>query len=104
MLNDAPVVLRNQGTKNHWLGLELVGTKSNRSAIGARVTVIDTANRKQVFDVSTAGSYLASNDPRIIVGLGAATGVRSIEIRWPSRQVQTINGPAIDRYHTITEK
>lgn len=104
VLNDAPLVLRNSGTKNHWLGLQLIGTKSNRSAIGARVIVTDAANRKRIFDVSTAGSYLASNDPRVIVGLGAATGVRSIEIRWPSKQVQTIDNPAIDRYHTITEK
>ena len=104
VLNDAPVVLRNHGTKNHWLGLQLVGTKSNRSAIGARVVVTDAANRKRIFDVSTAGSYLASNDPRVLVGLGATTGVRSVEVRWPSRQVQTIESPAIDRYHTITEK
>ncbi len=104
VLNDAPVVLRNQGTKNHWLGLELVGTKSNRSAIGARVIVTDTANRKRIFDVSTAGSYLSSNDPRIMVGLGAALGVRSVEIRWPSRQVQTIDNPAVDRYLRINEK
>ncbi|MEN3335767.1 MAG: enediyne biosynthesis protein [Blastocatellia bacterium] len=104
VLNDSPVVLRNNGTKNHWLGLQLVGTKSNRSAIGARVIVTDMTNRKRIFDVSTAGSYLASNDPRIIVGLGTATSVRSIEIRWPSKQVQIIDSPAIDRYHTINEK
>jgi hypothetical protein len=103
-LNDSPVVLRNNGTKNHWLGLQLVGTKSNRSAIGARVIVNDATNRKRIFDVSTAGSDLASNDPRILVGLGTATSVRSIEIRWPSKQVQTIDSPAIDRYHTIIEK
>jgi hypothetical protein len=104
VLNNSPVVLRNNGTKNHWLGLSLVGTKSNRSALGARVIVTDATNRKRIFDVSTAGSYLASNDPRLIVGLGAATSVRSIEIRWPSKQVQIIASPAIDRYHTITEK
>jgi hypothetical protein len=104
VLNDAPVVLRNNGSKNHWLGLQLVGTKSNRSAIGARVIVTDASNRKRIFDVSTAGSYLASNDPRVIIGLGAATAVRSVEIRWPSKQAQTIDNPAVDRYHTITEK
>lgn len=104
VLNDWPVVLRNNGTKNHWLGLSLAGTKSNRSAIGARVIVTEAAGRKRIFDVSTAGSYLASNDPRVIVGLGAATSVRSVEIRWPSKQVQVIDNPAIDRYHTIIER
>jgi enediyne biosynthesis protein E4 len=104
VLNDAPVVLRNSSTRNHWLGLHLVGTKSNRNALGARVIVADATNRKRVFDISTAGSYLASNDPRLIVGLGTANGVRAVEIRWPSGQVQTFANPAIDRYHTITEK
>ena len=50
--------------------------------------------------MTNAGSYLSSNDPRIVVGLGAARkGVRSIEVRWPSGRVQTISNPAIDRIH-----
>ncbi|CAN5629364.1 hypothetical protein BH20ACI3_BH20ACI3_38430 [soil metagenome] len=52
------------------------------SAVGTRVIVIDSTNRKQVFDVSTAGSYLSSNDPRVLVGLGAVTDVRSVDVRW----------------------
>jgi hypothetical protein len=103
VLNALPVVLRNNGTKNHWIGFSLVGTKSNRSAIGARLAVTDAAGRRRIFDVETAGSYLSSGDPRILVGLGAATGIRSLEIRWPSKRTQLIQNPAIDRYHTITE-
>ncbi len=103
-LDGAPVILRNEGTKNHWLGLSLIGSKSNRNGIGARVTVTDSAGKKQIFDVNTTGSYLSANDPRLIVGLGAATGVQSVKVQWPSRRVQLIAGPAVDRYLRISER
>ena len=102
--NGSPVILRNNGTKNHWLGITLVGTKSNREGLGARVTVTDGSGSKQIFDVSTASSYLSSNDPRVLVGLGKKTGVKSVEIRWPSGVTQTVDSPNIDRYLTVTEK
>ena len=104
VLEDAPVVLRNMGTPHHWIGITLSGTKSNRSGIGARVTVTNATGQKQIFDAGTAGSYLSSNDPRIVVGLGNAKAVRSIEVRWPSGKVQTIPSPAIDRYLQISER
>ena len=103
VLDDAPVILKNNGTKNHWLGISLEGTRSNRSGIGARVTVTNAAGQKQIFDVSSAGSYLSSNDPRIVFGLGAARGVKSVEVRWPGGRVQTIASPATDRYLQIKE-
>jgi hypothetical protein len=99
----APVLLRNDGTKNHWLGLSLAGTKSHRSGAGARVSVTDATGRKQIFDATAAGSYLSSNDQRLIVGLGAATAVATVEIRWPSGQKQAITKPEIDRYLTVKE-
>jgi enediyne biosynthesis protein E4 len=97
------VILRNNGTANHWLGVTLVGSKSNRSGIGARVTVTSVTGQKQIFDASTAGSYLSSSDPRIVVGLGSAKAVKSVEVRWPSGRVQTIASPEIDRYVRINE-
>lgn len=103
-LDGAPVVLKNNGTKNHWLGLTLVGSKSNRNGIGSRVVVTDSAGKKQIFDVNTSGSYLASNDPRIIVGLGRATIVQKVEVTWPSGVVQTINDPQPDRYLVVDER
>ena len=103
VLDAAPVILRNNGTANHWLGVTLAGTKSNRSGIGARVTVTSVAGLKQIFDASTAGSYLSSNDPRIVVGLGNAKAVKSVEVRWPSGRVQTIANPAVDRYLRVNE-
>jgi hypothetical protein len=98
-----PVILRNNGTKNHWLGLSLVGSKGNRQALGARVVVTDSAGGRQVFDVTSAGSYLSSNDPRVVAGLGTKTGARSVEVRWPDGRTQTISNPQIDRYLTVKE-
>jgi hypothetical protein len=99
-----PVILRNEGTKNHWLGLALVGAKSNRQALGARVTVTDAAGSRRVFDVTAGGSYLSSNDPRLIVGLGNQRAVRAVEVRWPAGQTQVISNPPVDRYTTVNEK
>jgi hypothetical protein len=103
VLDDAPLILRNMGTRNHWLGISLAGSKSNRNGIGARVIVSRLTGQKQFFDASSAGSYLSSNDPRIVVGLGAARGIRSVEVRWPSGRVQNIPNPPIDRYIKINE-
>ncbi|MCA1592036.1 MAG: FG-GAP-like repeat-containing protein [Acidobacteria bacterium] len=99
-----PVILRNNGTKNHWLGLALVGVKKNRQGLGARVQITDAAGGRQIFDVTCAGSYLSSNDGRVLAGLGTKTGVRSVEVRWPDGQIQTVNNPAVDKYLTINEK
>src|ERR1043166_2984170 len=99
-----PVVLRNNGTRNHWLGLAFVGPKGNRQAIGARVVVTDSAGGRQVFDVSAAGSYLSSNDPRLLVGLGTRPAVRTVEVRWPDGKKQVLHAPAVDSYLTVREQ
>lgn len=98
------VVLRNEGTKNHWLGLNLNGEKSAPAGEGARIIVTDEKGRKQIFDLSCSGSYLSSNDPRIIIGLGEAAAVKSVEIRWSGGKIQKLENPEIDRYHLIKEK
>jgi hypothetical protein len=103
VLDGSPLILRNNGTRNHWIGIQLVGSKSNRDGIGARVVVTDSAGRHQIFDVSTAGSYLSSNDSRIIAGLGTSN-LRSIEVHWPSGLNQTVAPAEIDRYLTVYER
>jgi len=96
-------VLRNETvTQNHWLTLLLVGHKSNRDAIGAEVKVV-TSHGTQYWTVSTAGSYLSSNDKRAHFGLGADASARSIEIRWPSGIRQTLTDVAGDRIVKIDE-
>jgi len=103
ILNDSPLILKNTGTANHWLGIALVGSKSNRQGIGARVIVTDSASREQIFDVSAAGSYLSASDPRIIVGLGSAT-VERLEVHWPSGLSQTMSSRGIDSYIIVSER
>lgn len=103
VLNDSPLVLRNQGTDNNWIGVSLVGKKSNRAGLGSRVVITDETERRQIFDVTTSGSYLSANDPRIIAGLGKTTAVKSIEVRWPTGKIQTLNNPKLKQYLVIRE-
>ncbi|MDQ6786358.1 MAG: CRTAC1 family protein [Acidobacteriota bacterium] len=99
-----PVILRNNGTKNHWIGIDLRGVNSAPNGEGSRVVVTDATGKKQIFDASNAGSYLSANDSRIIVGLGETKAVKSIEVRWSSGKIQKLDNPEIDRYVTIKEK
>jgi hypothetical protein len=103
VLDNAPVVLQNEGTKNHWVGVSLAGSKSNRNGIGARVVLTSVNGQKQIADVSSAGSYLSSNDPRVVFGIGSMKTVKSIEVRWPSGRAQTIANPGVDRYLKVVE-
>lgn len=82
-LNEPPSLLRNdlRGT-HHWLKIKLIGTKSNRSAIGARVLVHYGA-KKQAQEVMSQSSFYSSNDPRLHFGLGNEK-IADVEVRWPS--------------------
>jgi enediyne biosynthesis protein E4 len=82
-MNAAPSLLKNTGQRQNFLSLRLEGTKSNRSAIGARVTV-EAGGRRQVDEVMSGGSFYSQNDMALYFGLGRATTVSRIEIRWPS--------------------
>jgi enediyne biosynthesis protein E4 len=102
---DGPaLLLRNEGTRNRWMGLRLACAGGNRQCLGARVTVTDSGGVRQIFDVSAAGSYLASNDARLLVGLGERASVRSIEVRWPGGKTQTLTELPLNTYTTIGEK
>jgi hypothetical protein len=103
VVEGSPVILRNDGTRNHWLGISLSGAKANRNGLGARITVTDGSGRQQTSEMTNAGSYLSSSDTRIIFGLGTTTSVKAIEIRWPGNRVQKIANPSIDRYLIIKE-
>ncbi len=100
----APVILKNNGTQNHWLGLDLRGTVSATHGEGARIVVTSENSRRQIFDLSSAGSYLSANDHRVIVGLGESAKVKSVEIRWVSGKVQKIYNPQTDRYLVVKEQ
>jgi enediyne biosynthesis protein E4 len=97
------LVYRNTVTAGrHWIDLELEGTASNRSAIGARIDVT-FGGRTQRQDVLAASGFSAQNQRRIHVGLGAATSVDRVTIAWPSGRKQVIERPAIDQLHRVKE-
>lgn len=103
-MDQPPVLLRNINTdRHHWVELKLDGgPKSPRDAVGA--TVYLTANGiRQREDVLSGGSYLSSNDMRVHFGLGDATTITSLEIHWPSGNMERISPPSLDRIVTITE-
>jgi len=86
----------------HWLTLKLVGTKSNRSAIGARV-IVTSGGRKQIDEVHSGGSYLSQNDLRLHFGLGSERRAGRIEVRWPSGQHTMLPDVDADQILTIRE-
>ena len=100
---DAPVLLRNEGgNRNNWIGLNLVATRSNPGAVGAIITW-EAGGVKYKRLTTAGGSYLASHDPREILGVGAATKIDSIEIKWPSGQVNKLTNPPLRKYLKVVE-
>jgi enediyne biosynthesis protein E4 len=104
--NGAPPVLlkNNAGEGNHWIGVLLQGTACNRDGIGATLTWSAGGATRRRFK-SNGGSYLSSHDMREVLGIGTATKVDWIEIKWPapSGRVERLTDLPIDRYVTIAE-
>lgn len=103
-LDGAPTLLRNDGgaQTGHWLKLKLIGTKSNRNAVGARVS-LKAAGLTQVDEVRAGDSYLSHSDWRLHFGLGAATSVDEVTIQWPSGATEKVTKLAADRVVTLRE-
>jgi len=103
-MNEPPSLLRNDYKgSNHWIGVKLEGTQSNRSALGAIVR-IETAGRKQAQVVLSQSSYYSHDDLRLHFGLGSVTRVDALEITWPTGIVETMRDVIGDRVVTIKEK
>jgi hypothetical protein len=101
--NERPSLLKQTANcPAHWVILKLIGTRSNRSAIGARVKLI-AGGPLQIDEVRSGGSYLSQSDLRLHFGLAAATKIDRIEIAWPSGARQIIQNQSCDRVLTITE-
>ena len=103
--NAAPVLLRNVAAAgNHWVGIHLVGKTANRDAIGARVTYQAGDLKRHIFK-GGGGSYLSSNDPRLVLGIGPRTRLDWVEVKWPqpSRLVERFSDLVLDRYVTLEE-
>src|SRR6201995_4068602 len=101
---EPPLLLRNDGgsRSNHWLGLQLVATKSNPAAVGA--VIIWTAGGVRRSRLKTAGGrYLASHDPREILGAGRGGKIDWFEIRWPSGKFNRFKTPPMNAYVKVVE-
>jgi enediyne biosynthesis protein E4 len=102
-LNASPVLLRSNGVSgNDWLGIRLRGTRSNRDAIGARIS-LRQGERTLTRWITGGSSFLASHDRRVVFGLGKNTAPAAVEVLWPSGTIQKISGLAKNRYHEIVE-
>ena len=102
-LNDTVTLLRNENRiSNNYLRLKLIGTRSNRDGIGARVT-LTLGPESQTREVHRGYSYLGSNDPRLLFGLGERTVVDKLQIRWQSGVVQILENLAANQEFVVTE-
>jgi len=97
-----PILLRNDTRGGHWLTLRLIGTQSNRDAIGARV-IARAGGEVRCRYLRGGGSYLSVSDRRIHLGLGEVRTADSIEIIWPSGTTQRIENVAADQFLTVRE-
>ena len=101
-MNEKPALLKNVGPRQNAIAIRLAGTRSNRSAIGARCT-IEAGGRKQVGEVVSGGSYFSQNSLTLYFGLGKAEKVDRIEVRWPKGETQAWPNVAANRTVTLTE-
>jgi enediyne biosynthesis protein E4 len=100
--HDRPSLLKNYGERGSWILLALEGTKSNRDAIGARVTV-RVGNHQQTQEVRSGGGYISQSDFRLHFGLGSAMKADTVEIRWPSGGVERFENVGANRVVRIRE-
>jgi len=107
-MNEPPSLLRNEyvnrrtSQANNWLKVKLIGTKSNRSAIGARVQV-KNGERLQVQEVTSQSSYYSHNDLSLHFGMGTSQKASQIEVRWPNGQTEIVKDIAANQTVRIKE-
>jgi enediyne biosynthesis protein E4 len=102
-LGEPPSLLKNAAKlDNHWLNVKVVGTQSNRSAIGARIT-LTAGNRRQIREVTSGSSYLSQSDLRQHFGLGSVTRAEEVAVRWPNGQTERVRALPADHFITIKE-
>jgi hypothetical protein len=102
-VHDTPDLFRLESVAaNHWITLKLIGTRSNRSAIGARVRV-RTAGGVQMDEVRGGGSYYAQNDLRLHFGLGPAAKIERVDVRWPNGLEESWPDVAVNGIVTLKE-
>lgn len=100
---DAPLLLHNSGSNgNHFVNLKLIGTRSNRDAMGARVK-LTSGGLSQIREIAGGGSYLSQSDLRAHFGLGRQTRIENIDVSWPSGLQQSFKNVEADRFYVMEE-
>jgi hypothetical protein len=94
--------LNDTKNSNHRVLFKLVGTKSNREAVGARITVT-SASRSQIEEIKAGSSYLSTSDPRLHFGLAGDSVMDKVEVRWPNGNIETLRNVSADAIYTIVE-
>ena len=108
-VNGLPQLLRcDSSSGNNWIKIKTMGVKSNRRGIGARVTCVTTVSgeskpHRQIDEVRSGGGYLSQSDLRVHFGLGKADKIDSLEIRWPSGQVDTVKDIGVNQQLFVSE-
>jgi len=99
----ARLLLNQVGNRNHWLGLRLIGKDIGRDMLGAQVEIVISKNTTLWRRARTDGSYLSSNDPRVLAGLGNSTHVETVRVHWPNGGISEWRDPPVDRYTTLRQ-
>ena len=103
-VNALPELLRaDSGNQNNWLTIKTIGVKSNRNGIGVRIKCV-TEDGSQIDEVRSGGSYYSQNDLRVHFGLGKNQMVKTVELHWPSGQVDTLKNISANQIITVKEK
>jgi enediyne biosynthesis protein E4 len=99
----ARLLINNVGNQKHWAGLRLLGDKTPRDMLGARVGVTDASGKTLWRRVRSDGSYASANDPRVLVGLGTSETRPRVQVRWPDGRSEQWSDVAIDKWTTLRQ-
>jgi len=99
----ARLLLNQIGSKNHWIGLRLIGAKSNRDMLGARVEIVCDKKSVLLRRARTDGGYCSAHDARVLVGLGDISKVEAVRVHWPSGKREEWKSLPIEKYVTLKE-
>jgi hypothetical protein len=99
----ARLLINQIGSRNHWLGVRLLGGQTRRDMVGARVIVMRQDGSTLWRRARTDGSYASANDPRVLVGLGTSDAAVQVRVTWPNGRVEAWSAVPAGRYTTLIE-
>lgn len=102
ILDTAALLLNRTAKRGRWLGLELIGTRSNRNGLNAKIR-LSVAGQERAYEIIAGGGYLSSSDKRLLIGLGQMATIDNLVVHWPSGMEQKVDSLLADRYHRLVE-